>query len=758
MPGSLTVLGVRHHGPGSARAVAHALDAIRPDAVLIEGPPDAADILALAGDPTMTPPVALLVYSPESPQDASYYPFAEFSPEWQAIRWGLANNAATRFIDLACALRCKREPPPEPDADGTGTEDTQESDSTDTPPTRSDPLNALAEAAGYTDGEAWWGRLIEERRHHGDPLSAFEAVGEAMASAREQLGPTPHDPDEPAREAHMRKCIRAALREGHERIVVVCGAWHAPVLTAEAIQATTAKADDEQLKGLTKRKTAATWIPWTYERLSFHTGYGAGIHSPGWYEHLWRHPDRTNEQWLTRVARLMRQEQLDASPAAVIEAVRLAETLAAVRDRSSPGLEELSSATLAVLCHGQTLPLQIIHRELIVGSRLGTVPESAPSVPLQKDLAAQQKSLRLKLSEEVTTLDLDQRKETDLARSRLLHRLTLLAIPWGEREQDQRQRVSTFHEVWRLQWRPELAVAVLDAARWGNTVAQAAEASITDRAAKATTLDFVVSLLDHAMLADLPGSVATLIDRTAALAAVGAEIGHLMDAVPTLARILRYGDVRQTDAAMVRPLLAATIARTATGLLSACLALDDDAADTMRTRVRATQAALSTLDDHALTGPWNEAVARLADAQVHPLLCGHANRLLLDHHPDHASAARDRLARSLSPGNDPSHAAAWLEGFLDGSGTLLIHDRRLLGIIDEWVVSLPRDAFERACPIARRSFSKFTAPERRAIGQNIRRSAEPLVSDAADPDAPGYHAARGSLVDPVLLAILGALP
>jgi hypothetical protein len=570
MPGSLTVLGVRHHGPGSARAVAHALDAIRPDAVLIEGPPDAADILALAGDPTMTPPVALLVYSPESPQDASYYPFAEFSPEWQAIRWGLANNAATRFIDLACALRCKREPPPEPDADGTGTEDTQESDSTDTPPTRSDPLNALAEAAGYTDGEAWWGRLIEERRHHGDPLSAFEAVGEAMASAREQLGPTPHDPDEPAREAHMRKCIRAALREGHERIVVVCGAWHAPVLTAEAIQATTAKADDEQLKGLTKRKTAATWIPWTYERLSFHTGYGAGIHSPGWYEHLWRHPDRTNEQWLTRVARLMRQEQLDASPAAVIEAVRLAETLAAVRDRSSPGLEELSSATLAVLCHGQTLPLQIIHRELIVGSRLGTVPESAPSVPLQKDLAAQQKSLRLKLSEEVTTLDLDQRKETDLARSRLLHRLTLLAIPWGEREQDQRQRVSTFHEVWRLQWRPELAVAVLDAARWGNTVAQAAEASITDRAAKATTLDFVVSLLDHAMLADLPGSVATLIDRTAALAAVGAEIGHLMDAVPTLARILRYGDVRQTDAAMVRPLLAATIApnrhRAAVGL------------------------------------------------------------------------------------------------------------------------------------------------------------------------------------------------
>lgn len=750
MPGSLTVLGVRHHGPGSARAVLRVLEALRPDTVLIEGPPDAHEILPLAADPAMTPPVALLIYSPDMPQDASYYPFAEFSPEWQAIRWGLSNNAATRFIDLPCALRVRREPAPDPA--------TEDPEAADTPPARSDPLNALAEAAGYADGEAWWGRLIEERRHHADPLNAFDAVREAMAAARDQLGPTPHDPDEPTREAHMRKCIRAAMKEGFERIAVVCGAWHAPVLTAESIRATTAKADDEQLKGLTKRKTAATWIPWTYERLSFHSGYGAGIHSPGWYEHLWHYPDRTNEQWLTRVARLMRHEQLDASPAAVIEAVRLAETLAAVRGRPAPGLDELSAATLAVLCHGQTMPLQIIHRELIVGSRLGSVPESAPTVPLQKDLAAQQKSLRLKLTEEVVTLDLDQRKEIDLARSRLLHRLTLLGIAWGEREDNQRRRVSTFHEVWRLQWRPELAVAILDAARWGNTVAQAAEASITERAAKATTLEIVVGLLDHAMLADLPGSVATLIDRTAALAAVGAEIGHLMDAVPALARILRYGDVRQTDAAMVRPLLHATVARISAGLLSACSALDDDAADAMRTRARSVQAALTTLAEPDLTDPWQDAVARLADAQVHPLLCGSANRLILDTDPDHAGLARDRLARALSPGNDPAHAAAWLEGFLDGSGTLLIHDRRLLGIIDEWVVSLPRDTFERACPIARRTFSTFTPPERRAIGQTIRRSSEPLTPDEADPDAPGYHAARGSLIDPVLTAILGVLP
>ncbi len=36
------------------------------------------------------------------------------------------------------------------------------------------------------------------------------------------------------REAFMRQTIRVAVREGFERIAVVCGAWHAPVQDFEA--------------------------------------------------------------------------------------------------------------------------------------------------------------------------------------------------------------------------------------------------------------------------------------------------------------------------------------------------------------------------------------------------------------------------------------------------------------------------------------------------------------------------------------------
>lgn len=754
MASELTVLGVRHHGPGSARMVLRALNKIKPNVVLVEGPPDAADVLALAGHQEMKPPVALLVYDPDSPADASYYPFAKFSPEWQAIRWALESKAETRFIDLPQSLRPRRENAAPSTAIDPEHDPKADDDTSAAAAEPRDPLDALARAAGFSDGEAWWGRLIEEYRGEDDPIGVFSAIRDAMASARQELGHTRHDPLEPAREAHMRKAIRAAIKEGFERIVIVCGAWHAPVLTAEAIKQTTAKADDELLKTLAKRKTAATWIPWTYDRLSMFSGYGAGVASPGWYEHLWIHHDRLSEHWLTKVARLMRDEDLDASPASVIESVRLADSLAALRGRGIAGLDELGEATLAILCHGNPLPMRIIEAKLIVGQHLGEVPDEAPTVPLQRDLAAQQKTLRLKVTADDTLLDLDQRKDMDLARSRLLHRLTILKIDWGQLQDDQRQRVSTFHEIWKLQWRPELAIAVMEAARWGNTVVEAAAACVMTSAAKATNLSELTGMLDHVMRADLPGTVDRLVARIQELSAVAADLGHLMDALPPLVRVMRYGDVRKTDAALVEPVVAGLLARICAGLLPACASLDDDAAAAMRNRIDSLHAALTTQARADFLDAWKQELRKVGDADIHGLVAGRGWRLLLDGDAAAADDAAGRLSLALSRGNDPGKASAWLEGFLGGSGMVLVHDDRLLAIVDQWVSSLSRDTFEQVCPIARRTFSTFEKPERRQIGEKLKRG---IGATATTPDIPAddYDAKRGSLVEPVLRLILG---
>jgi hypothetical protein len=75
-----SIFGIRHHGPGSARSLRLALEELQPDCVLVEGPPDAEGVLPLLAHPDMKPPVALLVYKPDDPKRAVYYPFAIFSP------------------------------------------------------------------------------------------------------------------------------------------------------------------------------------------------------------------------------------------------------------------------------------------------------------------------------------------------------------------------------------------------------------------------------------------------------------------------------------------------------------------------------------------------------------------------------------------------------------------------------------------------------------------------------------------------------
>lgn len=759
MAASVTILGVRHHGPGSARMVVHALNALRPDAVLIEGPPDAADVVALAGHVDMKPPVALLVYEPDCPSEAGFYPFAEFSPEWQALRWAAATGAEARFIDLPHALRPRHESAGlDQDESGVDEHDATDegSDSHEAAPAERglDPLEGLARAAGYADGEAWWGRLIEERRGEEDPLGVFGAICEAMESVRASLGVGTRDPLEAPREAHMRRSIRAAIKQGFGTIAVVCGAWHAPVLTSEALRRIKASEDDAALKGLSKRKTAATWIPWTNDRLSRFSGYGAGIVSPGWYEHLWTCSGNVAEGWLARVARLMRLEGLDASPASVVEAVRLTETLASLRGRSTPGLDDLTEATLAVLCHGDGTPLRVIERQLIVGLRIGETPAEAPVVPLQRDIAALQKSLRLKVVADDVMLELDQRKELDLARSRFLHRLAALGIHWGKVADEPQQRTSTFREVWTLQWKPELSIAIMEAARWGNTVLEAAEARVADRAANALDLGELAEMLDHVLLADLARVVASLVARIQQVSAVSADVGRLMEAIPPLARVIRYGNVRKTDAALVEPVVEGMVARVCAGLLPACGSLDDDAARVMKGRVDGVHAALASLEREDLHTAWTTELRRVGDAGVHGLVAGRCWRLLLDGGETDSEEAGNRLHLALSPGNGPVEAAAWIEGFLGGSGLLLVHDAALLGVIDAWVTSLSRETFERVCPIVRRAFATFSKPERRSIGESIKRGGTG-ARPARRVESDDYDAERGELVEPVLRLILG---
>lgn len=549
------LLGVRHHGPGSARAVRAALEASRPRVVLIEGPPEADPLIPLAAAEDMRPPVALLAHAVDEPGRSAFWPLAAFSPEWVALRWALEQGVPARFIDLPATHTLAGERDEEDEKEDTRGEDVPDED------VRIDPLGVLADTAGYDDAERWWEDVVEHRgAGKGDALAPFTALEEAMTALRETYGSGGHGRDE-VREAHMRLRIRDAQREFGGGVAVVCGAWHVPALRRR----TGVTADRALLKGLPKVKTDVTWVPWTHRRLSRAGGYGAGIASPGWYAHLFAAPDRPVERWLTKVAGLLRAEDRPVSPGHVIEAVRLAETLAALRGRPLPGLGEATDAVRAVMCDGSDVPLALVRDRLVVGDVLGEVPDTVPAVPLQRDLERTRRRLRLRPEADERELDLDLREETGAERSRLLHRLRLLGIDWG-RPAVPRSGTGTFRETWRLRWEPELAVRTAEAGVWGTTVPAAATAKAEADAIAARGLADVTALAEHCLLAALPDALPVVMRVLADRAALDTDVAHLAQALPALVRSLRYGDVRGTGTAALAEVAAGLAERVFVGL------------------------------------------------------------------------------------------------------------------------------------------------------------------------------------------------
>ncbi|MFD9546033.1 DUF5682 family protein [Nocardia salmonicida] len=783
------VFGIRHHGPGSARSLRHALEEFRPDAILIEGPADADPLVGFVAADTMSPPVALLAYVPDSPARAAFWPFAVFSPEWQAMRYGVDHAVPVRFCDLPAANVLAADD----DARGGG----------------SDPLAALASAAGYDDAERWWDAVVESV----PDSAAFDAITEAMGALREdaphdvaetaphpvaatapadpaaqpvpaadagtasapdlpdlpsvpiEFGlPAPGEQDDPAttrlvvdqhtlrREAHMRQVMRQVLKGGAKRLAVVCGAWHAPALAGPLGPAAP---DMRLLKGLPKTKAALTWVPWTHSRLAAGSGYGAGVTSPGWYHHLFTETERPVARWLTKVAGVLRRHDLPVSSAHIIEAVRLADTLAALRGRPLAGLSEVTEAVRSVMCGGDETVLRLVIDELVVGETLGGVPEDTPTVPLAADLRARCKTLRLKQEALARTIDLDLRKERDVERSHLLHRLRLLGIGWGTPTTGEVRSTGTFRETWTLRWEPEFEVRIVEAAVWGTTLRTAAETKILDTASRDdVTVTALADALEMALLADLGGATEGLITRLEAAAALDHDVTHLLGALPGLTRTLRYGDVRGTDTKALAHVADGLLVRICAGLPGAVTGLDTDAAQALRTQIDAAHTAISTRDDEHATTEWLATLQRIADRDdVHGAIGGRAVRLLCDaERIDDADSAR-RLAAALSIGNTPAAKAAWVDGFLGGRGLLLVHDRELLRRIDEWLRDLNEDQFVATLPLLRRTFGSFESGERRAISQALRDtgSAPTTARGTTEVDP-----VRGQLALRAATAILGA--
>lgn len=747
------ILGIRHHGPGSAKALKRALAALQPDCILIEAPADAEKLIPYVENKKLKPPVAMLVYADKNLRQAAYVPFADFSPEWQAMKYGLKNEVPLRFIDLPMDMTFGLDAAAE--AAVQTALDISEKPTAEDENFRRDPMKHLAQIAGYTDSERWWEIMFEQPDNE---VEVFDAVLEMNTALRAEV--KQEQPRTLLREAYMRKIMRKAVKDGFEKIAVVCGAWHAPAL--HDLKSYKQSADNALLKGIKKIKTQATWIPWSYNRLTFQSGYMAGVNSPAWYELLYKERNEATIRWMVRAARLLRGQNQAASSAHAIEATRLAETLARMRGLSLPGIDDMHEAATAIFGEGDDLKIRLIKEKLIVGDVLGKVPPEIPVIPLQKDLEKQIKTARLtayrKSSEELwlkaTAANkrggLDLRNDNDLLKSHLLHRLDILDIPWGKLQKETGRELSTFKEYWKLKWKPDFALRIIEAGMWGNTVREAVEKYILATAEKAEKLPELTQLTDRVLKAAVPEVIPPLIKLLEEKSAVTTDVLLLAEALPPLVNIMRYGDVRGTETGAVQQVTEQIVPRICIGLPAAVSGLDEEAAAKVFGQIIAVNHALNLLNDEDFNAQWQRCLRQITGTvRAFPSLKGLSLRILFDKNSIDPQQMTTETRFALSTGQESMAAAQWLEGFLYGSGLVLVHQPRLWQILDEWVDEIREEDFTEILPVLRRTFSAFSVHER----EEIMRMAKGGILVNADEDAMDEE--RAAAVLPTVRMLLG---
>lgn len=734
-PWRINVFGVRHLSPAGAWHLRRYLDRVRPELVLIEGLSDATELIAQITRKGTKPPIALLAYTDSLPVRTLVYPLARYSPEFQAMCWAAEHGAAVEFIDLPSdvflalqdveqelrdrlRLRVPDGTPVPPDADP--------------PPSvrRVSFYDQYARSAGESDYETYWERNFE---HNVDADAYRLAAYEFGQSLRELEEPAPRwRAENLVREAFMRRQIEAALAAGHvpEKIVAVVGAYHAPVLSGDFPAMT-----DDELASLRRRASQFTLMPYSYFKLSSQSGYGAGNRAPAYFELLWEALERNDlaglpSQYLSLVARNLRASGTHRSTAEVIEGVRLANTLSALKEGVAPTLADLRDAAVTLIGHGELATVKDAIARVEVGTAIGELPKGVSRTSIQADF--ERELTRLKLERYKTTvrqevsLDLRENRQAksaesaflDLNRSSFFHRLRVLGVGFVTPLRASQQS-ATWAEKWVLQWSPESEIALIEAVLLGETVELATGYTFKTILESCESIAQAAEVVRDACQCGMMKSMDAARGRLQELSAGSSDMAAIAHAAHVLGLIVRYGDVRKFDPEPLLPLVEELFVQGALALHAAA-GCDNDAAAKMFVAIdEMNQIALEHADrvDEAF---WIERLRRLSDADDrNPLLSGYACAILLERGLLANEELIREVSRRLSPGVPADLGAGWFEGLSKRNRYALLARQVLWEQLADYISSLEEDHFRRSLVFLRRAFGGFSAREKRQIAENL---------------------------------------
>lgn len=747
MSGKIHVFGVRHLSPMGAWQLRAFLDEVRPEVVLIEGLDDADDLLADIVRKETKPPIAILAYTDSLPVRTLVYPFARYSPEYQAVRWAKERNARAEFFDLPSdvflglqdaewdrleaarrAATAAREVAAETAgcAPPVAVEDIGISE----PTPRRSLYQQFAEQAGERDFETYWERHFE---HNLAAASYHGSVFEFGRAVRELEDDIPlRRAENLVREAYMRRRIQETIAAGTkpERIVAVVGAFHATALGDDL-----PPMSDAEFASLRRRASKLTLMPYSYFKLSSQSGYGAGNHAPAYFELLWQTLGRQgvkelSSRYLSLVARKLRQDGIHRSTAEVIDGVRLAETLTALKDGAAPTLADLRDAAVTLLGQGELTTVKDALAHVEVGTAIGELPQGVSRTSIQSDFERELKRLRLEKYKSTVKQDLsldlrenrraksDEAAFLDLARSSFFHRLRILEIPFVK-PMAVRQQGATWAEQWQLQWSPESEIALVEAVLLGETVELAAAYKFKSRLEACGSVAEAAVLVRDACECGLMQAMEAARRRLQELSAASGDFIAPARAAWQLGLVVRYGDVRKFDAAPLMPLIEELFVQSALALFGTANC-DQAAAKEMLVAVDELNKTCLEFHDQVDEPLWIAELRRLAEADDrNPFLSGYACAILLERGLIPNEDLSREVSRRISPGAPADLGAGWFEGLAQRNRHALIARQTLWSQLAEYVASLDEDQFRRALVFLRRAFGAFSAREKRQIAENL---------------------------------------
>ena len=750
-----TFFGVRHLSPAAAHRLREALDAARPELVLVEGPSDLNGQMEWLCHPETKFPAAILAYTKTPPVRTVLWPFAVYSPETQAILWAYEHGVECRFMDLPSsvflALReaeemsVGRDDPgaprsanapdtPQEEDPGTPFDDTEEDNETAgrvVPPYTEDPAQTTEsvykrlETLTGEDHDTFWERNFEQAE---DYQAAANAFGRELRAAEEDG--LRDRAETVVREAYMKRVICQAVDAGisPEKIFCVCGAFH-----VAGLEENTPMTDGEEAS-LPQADSTATLMPYSYYRLSTRSGYGAGNRAPAYFELLWdslnaRGLEEVPYRYLTRLAAAHRKAGNLVSSAEVIEAVRLADTLAAMRGSRYPALADLRDASVTAMGHGQFSELALAAADTEIGKKIGFLPQGVARTSVQEDFYRQLKELRLEKfrTAELQRLDLDLREKLnvkseaaalgDLRRSFFLHRLRVLGVHFASLLPS-RQEGASWGEYWELRWTPEAEIEVVESALMGDTIEGAAAFFLKERADSSASIGQAAAIFQDAFLCGMPAAAGHALSVLQGLGVGAAAIADVAETASRLSLVVRYGDLRRFDPGPVVPLVKQLYLR-------ACLTLEDACVCDKKAASTVTQAmdSLNTLQlshDFLEEDRWLSLLEGISDRDDLNTRCsGFAMAILLERGKADEELLAREVARRLSPGVPADLGAGWFEGLAGKNRYALIARLSLWRQLDGYLSGLDDETFRRALVFLRRAFAGFSSKEKNDIAENL---------------------------------------